>query len=136
MSESGLGSFGAFMLGQISAESSAAFQQQVAILRNRGRSAANEDYNRVLKLALRGEEVAKFLDKKLDTLKAELATEREKSAALEEQLATANEANAELQRRLEAEKAHAVMLDDRLFDLTMRHAKLCKQTGTTETSST
>lgn len=130
MAGSDLSTFGAFMLGQVAADSSAAFQRQVAFLRNRGRTNSNEDYCRVLKLAIRGEEVAKFLDGKLDRIKEELSAEREKSAHLERQLVAANAANDELKRQLEAEKAHAVMLDDRLFDLTMRHARLCKKTNT------
>lgn len=130
MAGNDLSTFGAFMLGQVAADSSAAFQRQVSFLRNRGRSNSNEDYGRVLKLATRGEEVAKFLDGKLDKLKVELSAEREKTANLEHQLAAANAAKDELKRQLEAEKAHSVMLDDRLFDLSMRHARLCKKTNT------
>lgn len=136
MAGSDLSTFGAFMLGQVAADSSAAFQRQVSFLRNRGRSNSNEDYGRVLKLAIRGEEVAKFLDGKLDKLKVELSAEREKTANLEHQLAAANAANDELKRQLEAAKAHAVMLDDRLFDITRRHVRLCKLTGTQATPST
>lgn len=130
MAGNDLSTFGAFMLGQVAADSSAAFQRQVSFLRNRGRSNSNEDYGRVLKLAIRGEEVAKFLDGKLDKLKVALSAEREKTANLEHQLAAANAAKDELKRQLEAEKAHSVMLDDRLFDLSMRHARLCKKTNT------
>ncbi|ARW11865.1 hypothetical protein [Acetobacter ascendens] len=137
MTDTGLGTFGAYMLGRYSAESSEIVSRQVHnFFKPRTRLVSEADYNEAAKLAHRAVEYVQVLDGKLDAIKAELAAERKKSATLEEQLATANAANAELQRRLEAEKAHAVMLDDRLFDLTRRHVRLCKQTGMMETSST
>lgn len=133
MSDSGLGAFAAYMLGHNAGSAAERNSRFIRSIFDRSNAA---DYDEVLKLARKGVSAVKTLGERLDTLNAELAAEREKSATLEEQLAAANAANAELQRRLEAEKAHAVMLDDRLFDLTRRHVRLCKQIGMTETSST
>lgn len=94
------------------------------------------DYNEAAKLAHRAVEYVQVLDAKLEKAKVDIQTERQKSSRLEQQLAAANAANDELKRQLVAEKAHAVMLDDRLFDITRRHVRLCKQTGTQETPST
>lgn len=131
MSETGLGALFAYALGRNSAADSAysaAFKKKM----NGGRTWRDAYYE--LETAHNNDvAAARQMFKQYED---RIVKEQLKSKELEQQLAMANEANAELQRRLKAEKAHAVMLDDRLFDLTMRHAKLCKQTGTTETSST
>ncbi|AXN01946.1 hypothetical protein [Acetobacter pomorum] len=127
MSDSGLGAFAAYMLGRNSASCAEQNSRFISTLFDRSNAAS---YDQVLQLARKGVRAVQTLGERLDSLNAELAVERGKSADLEKQLAAANAANDELKRQLEAEKAHAVMLDDRLFDLTMRHARLCKKTNT------
>lgn len=137
MSESGLGAFGAYMLGRYSAESSEIIGRQARnLFLPRVKMVSEADYNEAAKLAHRAVEYVQVLDAKLEKAKVDIQTERQKSSRLEQQLAAANAANDELKRQLVAEKAHAVMLDDRLFDITRRHVRLCKQTGTQETPST
>ncbi|OAZ59918.1 hypothetical protein SRCM100623_02925 [Acetobacter pasteurianus] len=127
MSDSGLGAFAAYLLGRNSARCAEQNSRFISSLFDRSNAAS---YDQVLQLAQKGVRAVKTLGERLDSLNAELATERGRSADLEKQLEAANAANDELKRQLEAEKAHAVMLDDRLFDLSMRHARLCKKTNT------
>lgn len=127
MSDSGLGAFAAYMLGRNSASCAEQNSRFISSLFDRSNAAS---YDQVLQLARKGVRAVQTLGERLDSLNAELAAERGKSADLEKQLAAANAANDELKRQVEAEKAHAVMLDDRLFDLSMRHARLCKKTNT------
>lgn len=137
MSESGLGAFGAYMLGRYSAESSERVGRQARnFFSSRVKMVSEADYNEAAILAHKAVEYVQVLDAKLEKAKVDIQTEIHKSSCLEQQLAAANAANDELKRQLEAAKAHAIMLDDRLFDLTRRHVRLCKQTGTKETSST
>ncbi|GCD57163.1 MULTISPECIES: hypothetical protein [Acetobacter] len=127
MSDSGLGAFAAYMLGRNSARCAEQNSRFISSLFDRSNAAS---YDQVLQLAQKGVRAVKTLGERLDSLNAELATERGRSADLEKQLEAANAAKDELKRQLEAEKAHSVMLDDRLFDLSMRHARLCKKTNT------
>lgn len=131
MSESGLGAFGAYMLGRYSAESSERIVRQARnFFSPRVKMVSEADYNEAAILAHRAVEYVQVLDARLEKAKADIQLGLHKSSCLEQQLAAAKAANDELKRQLEAEKAHGVMLDDRLFDLTMRHARLCKKTNT------
>ncbi|GAN63320.1 hypothetical protein AA0313_2857 [Acetobacter indonesiensis NRIC 0313] len=131
MSESGFGALFAYALGR-NASADAAFSS--AFKRKMSGERTWRDAYHELEIAH---------NKDVDTARqqfakyeASIAEKEKKQKYLEEQLSAANVANDELKRQLEAAKAHAVMLDDRLFDITRRHVRLCKQTGTKETPST
>ncbi|ARW49394.1 hypothetical protein QQM41_14180 (plasmid) [Acetobacter sp. AC2005] len=131
MSESGFGALFAYALGRnatADAAFSSAFKRKMS-----GERTWRDAYHEL--------EIAH--NKDVDTARqqfakyeARIAEKEKKQKHLEQQLAAANAAKDELKRQLDAAKAHAIMLDDRLFDLTRRHVRLCKQTGTKETSST
>ncbi|MCP1231829.1 MULTISPECIES: hypothetical protein [Acetobacter] len=131
MSESGLGALFAYALGRNAAADAAfssAFKRKMS-----GERTWRDAYHELETAHNKDVDTARQLFAKYE---ARIAEKEQKLEYLEQQLAAANAANDELKRQLVAEKAHAVMLDDRLFDITRRHVRLCKQTGTQETPST
>ncbi|MBO1360181.1 hypothetical protein J2D73_10260 [Acetobacter sacchari] len=136
MSDSGFGALFAYAMGR-NAANDAAYTAEFK-KRMSGGSRSWQDAYYEVKLAhdqdvASARKVFAEYEAELASLRAVVTHEREKSTDLDQKLALASAAYDDLNRRFAEEKARADMLDERLFDITLRHAKLCKRTNTTET---